>query len=326
MSIAASVKKAEGFIGTATVLLLDPRHIEFDPHNPRKKVGNTPDDTVLKEHIRHGGHVPPLLVRKGENGFVVVGGNRRLYAYKALISEGVEFASVKCELVKEEDPSKLLVMALTDNEGKPLTTMEIADTYAVLHEQGMRAKDIATAVNKTNAHVSQMLRIAKATPPQKKRVLSGEITPSELYKILVAEDKAHGEEPTPVAPKDEKNEEGHTSEQPMVTEDGATTNPEEPVSDAVTTAIDNVVKAKETRKAATKAVTKAAKEVEDETNVKLDADDKQIVKLLERYSADGLLAKASRAATVCAKLYPNQKKKWLKMSELLDECTEFFSK
>ncbi len=303
--VSAALKKTEGYVGTDTILMLDPRVIKFDPRNPRRKVGGTKEDSELKEHIRHGGHIPPLLVRKDGSDFVLVGGNRRLYAIQSLIAEGLEFASVKCELTTENDVGKLLAMAITDNEGKPLTPLEMAEAYLVIKKEGRQAKEIAEMVGKTQAHVSQMLKVAeKGTRDLKKRVESGEVRISEAYKIILELEKTESEEP-------ETDNEGD-GEQPSRT------------ARKQAERADEIASARKANKVHQAEIAKAARATEEDEDegLKLDADDKKIVRLLEEYDVDGLLAKACKAAKVCAKLYPQQKRKWVKASTLLGELAD----
>ena len=332
-AISTAVKKTTGFVGmNDSIIMVDPKKILLNRQNPRKVFGNTKEDKALKEHLRHGGTVPPLLVWVNEEGeFEVVDGDRRLTAYLALIKEGVKFASVKAEITTEADPAKRMAMSLNRNQGKSLTWVEQAEGYALMREGGMSVKDIALSISKTSQNVSQMLRLAEATDEIKKRVTAGELkegpreewlTIDDAISIVIEAEREQEENPE----EDEPEEEDDTPTPATKTNSSkgtVGTSAKSGKGKKQEKLMNKKLAAKKQAATAKKAASTVGKTAKDEDGEKLDADQKKLVEMLVKYDVDGLLTKAGQAATLYAKVVDAKSRgKWVAKAGLLTELAE----
>jgi ParB/RepB/Spo0J family partition protein len=170
---------------------VDPRSIILGV-NPRK-VYDDPTNTIamLKDFIReHGVKIlPPIKVKKvmidGEERYKLMHGYRRVTAFRELISEGVEIARVKAELVdKNYSESDELIDHVCQNSGKSLLPFEEALIYRQLENLNWTQGEIAKKVGKTNAHISNMLKISGAPRSVQDAMAQGIITATMVLIIM----------------------------------------------------------------------------------------------------------------------------------------------
>ncbi len=117
--------------------------IELDPNQPRQAV----DEKKLEElalSIREHGLLQPITVRRkpGDEGYVVVAGERRFRAHKLLGRERIE------AIITKIDEGRAYEVALIENlQREDLTPLEEAAGYARLMEQfGYTQEDVAEKV------------------------------------------------------------------------------------------------------------------------------------------------------------------------------------
>ena len=120
------VKFSEKLKRCGEVVEIPVNSIGANPHQPRKNF----DDAALKElceSIRQNGVLQPLCVRRGETGWVLIAGERRLRAAKMAGLKEVPCLAVKAE---EEEGA---VLALIENiQRSDLHFLEEAEAVASL--------------------------------------------------------------------------------------------------------------------------------------------------------------------------------------------------
>ena len=122
----------------------------------------------MADSIKLYGIIVPLVVRKTGNKLVLVDGERRLRAAK-IIGLGevpITFATGKMK----DDEMKQLITAI---HRKNLSSLELARYYKKLAEN-MTQSDIAKIVCKTQAHISQILKLNDISKYQKEKIKNGE--------------------------------------------------------------------------------------------------------------------------------------------------------
>jgi len=201
------------------------------------------DEQGLKElavSIKEHGVIQPIIVRKVDNKYEIIAGERR---YKASTMAGLTKIPA---IVKNLDDKESSKVALIENlQRRDLTPIEEARTYQKILEleDGMTQEELAASVGKTQSSVSNKLRLL-ALPEEVQdallnekiserharcllnienendqvkmlnRVIEEKLTVRELDKIIKGEDKKEEkvEEPTP-APEPEPVDETPSGEE-----------------------------------------------------------------------------------------------------------------
>ena len=138
-----------------------PIHLLYpNPHQPRTRVREEGLDD-LAQSIRAQGVIEPLVVRpRAAGGFEIIAGERRWRA-----AELAGLASVPA-VVREVDDRQAMAMALIENiQREDLTPLEEARAFkALLAEYAFTHEELAEAVGRSRAAVSNMLRLLNLAP------------------------------------------------------------------------------------------------------------------------------------------------------------------
>lgn len=125
-----------------------------NPSNPRNNLSGVGD---LAASIRTHGIIEPLIVRKGEGGYVILAGHRR-----AAAAAKAELETVPCivrpDLAAEGDA----VLALVENTQRvDLTPLETAQAIKAALGS-MKQKELAAQLGRSEAYVSKFKTIIRA--------------------------------------------------------------------------------------------------------------------------------------------------------------------
>lgn len=147
------------------------------------------DDESLYQHIIGGGKFPDLEVRPRESGGAwTVDGHRRkkniLRAidaglYPADPKDGEYWVGIKQFIGNDIDR---VVRIATSNEGKKLTPLQLSEVYKRLVAFDLTHDDIAKRMNKTRAHVDQILILGSANHDVQAMVRAGSVSATTAIK------------------------------------------------------------------------------------------------------------------------------------------------
>ena len=137
-----------------TVSRLNVREIEPNPAQPRRDFDQV-SLAELAESIRQNGVISPIAVRRAENGYQIVAGERR---WRACRLAGVDQIPA---LIVEADDRLAFEMAMIENlQREDLNPMEEAEGYKELMERfGITQEEIAERVGKSRPAVANALRL-----------------------------------------------------------------------------------------------------------------------------------------------------------------------
>jgi len=193
-----SLDGVTGFAGRKEHFLFFPGDIVVDGSNTRTYF-NHEKLTELKAHVVAGGIVPPLVLRFGADGtMILVAGERRLRAVNSAIQEGsipkdyavpITLADSKKKPMSVAD---MICLNMAENSSEPLIAMDEAKGYERLEATGMSVQDIANRVGKSHTHVYNRLKLVSAEPETVKALETGEITVKEAVKIAQVEPGKQG--------------------------------------------------------------------------------------------------------------------------------------
>ena len=136
------------------VIQVETDKIEPNPYQPRREFD---DIEGLAQSIRQNGILQPLTVRRLDEGYQLVAGERRLRAAKLL---GMPFVPCIAVTITERNSA---VMALIENiQRRDLSVFDEAEAIAKLLDfYGMTQEDAAVKLGKSQSAIANKLRLLK---------------------------------------------------------------------------------------------------------------------------------------------------------------------
>jgi len=130
--------------------------IRPNPFQPRKKVKEAAIDQ-LAESVKEKGIIQPLLVRKIDDGYELIAGERR---WRAAQRAGLTEVPV---LLRETEPMSQLELALIENiQRQNLNPLEEAEGYQrLIQEFSLSQEEVGRRMGKDRSSVSNFLRLLK---------------------------------------------------------------------------------------------------------------------------------------------------------------------
>jgi ParB family transcriptional regulator, chromosome partitioning protein len=161
------------------IVELDTEIVLPNPDQPRTHFDEL-EIKGLAASIQAVGLLQPIIVRRADNNYFVVAGERRLRA--------VKYAGMKKikAIVIEADEVKNLTLALIENiQRTNLNPIEEAEAYKVLINRfSLRQQDIATQVGKDRATIANTLRLLQLPADIQESLVSGNISAGHAKVLL----------------------------------------------------------------------------------------------------------------------------------------------
>ena len=164
------------------LLKIDPRSIIINyEKNPRQDYGDLEE---LKSSIKENGVRESIKIQNTKEGPELIHGFRRMTAVMQLIKEGFEIPRVPAiPVAKNYNENDSLFDHILCNSGKPLTLLEEALTYKSLIERGYTQTEIAKKIGKTQASVSNTLKLSELSKKVQNIIIKGKISSSLALEI-----------------------------------------------------------------------------------------------------------------------------------------------
>ena len=158
-----------------------------NPKQPRSAFDATSID-ALAASIEAIGLLQPILVREGEDGYVLIAGERRLRAAKQ-----AGLATISAVIRDGSDDEANLTEALVENlQREDLNALEEAAAYhQLLEEYGITHDEIAIRVGRSRSAVSNTLRLLQLPAPIQAMLVEGELSAGHARALLGSEDEAY---------------------------------------------------------------------------------------------------------------------------------------
>lgn len=161
------------------LVMLKPSEITASPDQPRKSF----DEYELKrlsDSIRASGIIQPLIVRKTQEGYRLIAGERRL---KAAVMAGLR--RVPCVLHKIDDETAVLFSLLENLQRSNLTVFEEAEGInRLISEYGISQSEAAARLGISQSSLSNKLRLLKLGDSIKERISSARLTERHARALL----------------------------------------------------------------------------------------------------------------------------------------------
>jgi len=158
--------------------------VDIDRLRPNKFQPRTHmDDGRIEElarSIRSNGVIQPIVVRKADNGYEIVAGERR---WRASQRAGLLKVPV---VVRDIPDDRLLAVALIENiQREDLNPIEEAHAYRRLGDEfGLTQEQIADAVGKDRSSVANYIRLLRLPPEVRDHVGGGGLTMGHARALL----------------------------------------------------------------------------------------------------------------------------------------------
>jgi len=161
-------------------------HITPNPYQPRKHFDENAIEELSQSIKRHGLLQPIVVIKKDEDHYILVSGERRLRAHKLAELDKIKAIIADVNL----DDLRLRELALVENiQRENLNAMELARSYQELIEQhSIRHEDLADIVHKSRSHITNTLRLLKLDEYVQSKLLDESISQGHA-KILVGIDE-----------------------------------------------------------------------------------------------------------------------------------------
>ncbi|HUV71909.1 MAG TPA: ParB/RepB/Spo0J family partition protein [Clostridia bacterium] len=156
---------------SSSVIQMPIDQLQSNPLQPRGVI--TPESLVdLVDSVREHGVLEPLVIAKTPAGYQIIAGERRWRAARIV---GLKTVPV---IVKETSPQGMLEMAIVENVQRiDLNPLERARAFQrLVDEFGLPTSQIAQRIGKSQAYISNSLRLLNLPDAVKDGVLSGLIT------------------------------------------------------------------------------------------------------------------------------------------------------
>ncbi|WP_099189726.1 ParB/RepB/Spo0J family partition protein [Tepidibacter mesophilus] len=166
------------------ILNLNIKEIYPNKEQPRK-IFDQEKLSVLSESIKNYGILQPIVVKKEEDGYMIIAGERRFRAAK--MAKLKEMPAV----VKDLPIKDIMEIALIENlQREDLNAIEEAIAYKSLIENyKVTQEEISEAVGKSRPHITNTLRLLNLDDKVIKLIEEGQITPGHGKALLRIENK-----------------------------------------------------------------------------------------------------------------------------------------
>jgi ParB family chromosome partitioning protein len=171
--------------------ILEVKINEVEPNREQpRKVFDQEKLQTLAESIKEHGVVQPIIVKKGETGYVIVAGERRWRASKIA---GLKTVPV---IVKGISSKEMMEIALIENlQREDLNPIEEAEAYQkLIDEYEMTQEEVSKVVGKSRAAVANSVRLLNLSDEIKEMLSDGRLTSGHARTIISLTDKERQKE------------------------------------------------------------------------------------------------------------------------------------
>lgn len=186
--------KVEETVVSNGIVYLDINDIKPNLNQPRKQFNEEKIDE-LAESIEQYGVIQPIIIRKADNGYEIIAGERRWRAARK-----ANLKQVPC-ILKELTEEENMVVAIIENmQREDLNPIEEAEALQQMIDRfGLSQEQVSKTVGKSRPYITNALRLLKLPFEVRNYVLEGKLTngharaiagvPDETVQVAIA-DKA----------------------------------------------------------------------------------------------------------------------------------------
>lgn len=161
------------------VVAVDMEKISPNPYQPRKDISEEKVDE-LAQSIRANGLIQPVVVRRKDNGYQLVVGERRYLACRKLGWEKISAA------VKALSDNDMATIALIENlQREDLSFVDEATAYSNLMQKfNITQEELARRLGKTQSTIANKVRLLKLSKPVQEQLLKKNLSERHARALL----------------------------------------------------------------------------------------------------------------------------------------------
>jgi ParB family chromosome partitioning protein len=158
--------------------------VKANPYQPRQAFDPAALEE-LKTSIKENGIIQPITVRKADNHYELIAGERRL---RAVVELGIE--KVPAYIIKVDSKEEMLELAIIENvQRERLNPIEQAQAFQrLVDECNLTQDDVAHKIGKDRTTITNILRLLKLPRDIQESVRKNEITMGHARTLLALED------------------------------------------------------------------------------------------------------------------------------------------
>jgi ParB family chromosome partitioning protein len=170
-------------LGDREVRMIRVADLSMNPHQPRKNIAEE-QLQELAQSIRSNGVLQPILVRRTDDDYELIAGERRVRA--AQIAGLDEVPALVCSIAEAES----MKVALLENiQREDLNAIEEAEAYqGIMEHLGATHQELADMLGKSRSGVSNMLRLLNLEQTIRNLVVDGDLTMGHARALLRLDD------------------------------------------------------------------------------------------------------------------------------------------
>lgn len=159
-------------------------NVRANPYQPRQEFDPV-SLAELKTSIKENGIIQPITVRKVENHYELIAGERRL---RAVVELG--FKKVPAYIIKVETKEEMLELAIIENvQRERLNPIEQAQAFQrLVDECNLTQDDVAQKIGKDRTTITNFLRLLKLPGDIQESVRKNELTMGHARTLLAIDD------------------------------------------------------------------------------------------------------------------------------------------
>lgn len=175
----SEIKKDDG-LSVDILVKIPVEHIRPNPYQPRTNFDKEALDE-LKKSILENGLIQPITVRRADNKYELISGERRLRASKEI---GVR--EIPAYIIKVETKEAMLALSLIENiQREELNPIEVAKAYQqLIDECSLSQEEIAIKVGKDRSTVTNTIRLLKLPKNIQDFIIDGSISSGHARALL----------------------------------------------------------------------------------------------------------------------------------------------
>ncbi|OQX82979.1 hypothetical protein B6D60_11265 [candidate division KSB1 bacterium 4484_87] len=165
---------------------IEVRKIRPNPLQPRG-IFDEAALTELRNSIAEKGIIQPITVRRKDDGFELISGERRLRAVSQL-----EIERIPAYVLDVESDEEMLELSLIENiQREDLNPIDVARAYnKLLTDCNLTQEQVSQRVGKERSTVANFLRLLKLPDPIQQSLMRGEINMGHGRALVAIEDKS----------------------------------------------------------------------------------------------------------------------------------------
>ncbi|MDD2217789.1 MAG: ParB/RepB/Spo0J family partition protein [Eubacteriales bacterium] len=175
------ISKKEGNSDGNNVGYININEIRPNVNQPRKAFDQEKISELAASILEHG-LIQPIVVRKQENGYEIVAGERR---YRAAREAGLK--TIPCLIRELSDEQNMLLSIIENVQREELNAIEEASAISrMIDTYGLTQEQVSKSISKSRPYITNALRLLKLPESIREDVVDGRLSAGHARAILGA--------------------------------------------------------------------------------------------------------------------------------------------